>query len=363
MNDSCICSPCINVPLLQQRIEIDGEVQTCTACGRADRKVIPISDILEQIDTAFRNVIGLAGYNQFTGEQEGDDLSTMLYELADWSDEMVELIANALYEDEPNFNPFDGDEPFYDDQNTYIKLRDVHIPWLNGPADTWHRLKEHIRHEARFFSQSAVEHLHQIFDDLENANSWVDSSITRTIGPDTEITMLFRAREVAMDDAKAIIEILRAPASQLGAPPARKTRANRLNPAGIHALYGSLDPMTCLAELRLPIGSCAIVAQFAITRPLRILDLTNLSISCKEISPFDPDFEKAHEFSQFLNHLAAEISRPVLPNDTDLEYIATQAVAEYLAHHHSPRFDGILYNSAQERDGVNLVPVPPCMHG
>ncbi|MBF0155106.1 MAG: RES domain-containing protein [Magnetococcales bacterium] len=355
MNESTICAACIKDAFLQQRVINEGSIQPCSACGSENQKSIPITDLLEQIATAFKLHHGIGDYNQYLGEAEGDDLQTMLYEFAGWDDPVNELIAQALFGDEPGCDPRDGDSPFFSDDFTYIQLNSPYYQQWRGPIDSWHEFKQHIKHEARFFSKTSTEQLHRVFDDLEIVHKWINASIIRTIGPGTEIDSVFRAREVDFRNEKAIVDLLRDPANQLGAPPARVARANRLNPAGIVAFYGSMDTMTCLAELRLPTGSSVIIGRFTITRPLRILDLMNLSHTIKSLSPFDPEFQKAQEFSTFLNHFALEISRPILPSNTDLEYIATQAVAEYLAHHHSPRFDGILYNSAQERDGGNLV--------
>ena len=45
-----------------------------------------------------------------------------------------------------------------------------------------------------------------------------------------------------------------------------------------------------------------------------------------------------------------------MPQDETLEYVATQVVAEYLAHKASPRIDGIIFSSAQAGGvGHNLV--------
>jgi RES domain-containing protein len=64
----------------------------------------------------------------------------------------------------------------------------------------------------------------------------------------------------------------------MGAPPSKKARAGRMNPAGISYLYLAFEQETALAEV---IGSppcTAIIAQFQTLHELRILDLTKLPV-------------------------------------------------------------------------------------
>ena len=49
----------------------------------------------------------------------------------------------------------------------------------------------------------------------------------------------------------------------------------------------------------------------------------------------------------FLRWLVRAISKPVMPQDEAFEYLATQAVAEYLANKVEPRLDGIVFMSSQ----------------
>jgi hypothetical protein len=44
-----------------------------------------------------------------------------------------------------------------------------------------------------------------------------------------------------------------------------------------------------------------------------------------------------------------------MPGDESLEYVTTQAVADYLATAYAPAIDGIVYRSAQVKNGKNVV--------
>jgi hypothetical protein len=134
-----------------------------------------------------------------------------------------------------------------------------------------------------------------------------------------------------------------------------------MNPAGILAFYGAFNLDTCIAELRPSVGSVVIGARFEITKPLCVLDTSLFEAPPKKTNIF------AHEYIQrtaqwhFMTQFMREISQPVSPADEHLDYIPTQAVAEYLLHHYefrlhdtSRKIDAIIYRSAQNSGGKNI---------
>jgi len=56
---------------------------------------------------------------------------------------------------------------------------------------------------------------------------------------------------------------------------------------------------------------------------------------------------KRLEQTMFLRNLSHRITIPVMPDDESLEYLATQAIADFLASENSPPLDGILFPSVQ----------------
>ena len=66
-----------------------------------------------------------------------------------------------------------------------------------------------------------------------------------------------------------------------------------------------------------------------------------------EGSHFDPDYAVHEGRGAFLRRLVREISQSVQPQDEEFEYLATQAVAEYMANKVDPLLDGILFRSTQ----------------
>jgi hypothetical protein len=129
-----------------------------------------------------------------------------------------------------------------------------------------------------------------------------------------------------------------------------------MNARGISVFYGANDPKTAIAEVRPPVGSQVAVAQFEIIRKLRLLDLTALRDVRVAGSIFDVGLAACLERAQFLRSLSGRIARPVMPDDEPFEYLATQAIADFLATESSVPIDGIVFPSAQVAgDVLNVV--------
>ena len=129
-----------------------------------------------------------------------------------------------------------------------------------------------------------------------------------------------------------------------------------MNQKGIPVFYGALDETTCVTEVRPPVGSQVVIGKFNLLRPVRLLDLGVLSKVYVDVSYFDPSYSVLHGRASFIRSLVNEISRPIMPQDADREYLPTQFVASYLARKVAPNFDGIIFPSSQtEEDGQNVV--------
>ena len=128
-----------------------------------------------------------------------------------------------------------------------------------------------------------------------------------------------------------------------------------MNAVGISVFYGATSVTAALSEVRPPVGSRVAVAKFDIVSPLRLLDLTALEDVKDSGSIFDPTLKRRLERVAFLRSLSQRITRSVMPDDQAFDYLATQAVADFLATENDPRLDGIVFRSAQAKDGRNVV--------
>jgi hypothetical protein len=143
------------------------------------------------------------------------------------------------------------------------------------------------------------------------------------------------------------------------APPEKAIYPNRMSPAGIPMFYGALDEVTAAVETYDPQENknChLVVARFRNTRPLKLLNLTNLP-------PVPSIFDEQQWYEQprlaFLRAFEEDITKPVeRSTESHLEYVPTQVVTEYVRHRlrtpQGDRLDGILYRSSRQL-GSNAV--------
>jgi hypothetical protein len=86
------------------------------------------------------------------------------------------------------------------------------------------------------------------------------------------------------------------------------------------------------------------------------LDLTALSTVSEGGSIFDAGLASRMERAMFLRSLSQRLTRPVMPDDQDFDYLPTQAIADFLATQNQPRIDGIMFPSVQVAgDALNVV--------
>jgi hypothetical protein len=124
-----------------------------------------------------------------------------------------------------------------------------------------------------------------------------------------------------------------------------------MNAHGISVFYGANDPMVTLAEIRPPVGSRVVVGRFELVRPVRLLDVEALRSVYVTGSIFDRDYIHRLERGKFLKCLSRRIVKPVMPDDQPFDYLATQAIADFLATDAKPPLDGIIYPSVQGKKG------------
>jgi hypothetical protein len=218
----------------------------------------------------------------------------------------------------------------------------------------WRSFQNSLKTEARFFSRTAASHLTSIFDGIGELQTRGGRPLVVDAGPGTDFQTLYRARVFLSDDK--LEAALGRPDIHLGSPPARLAEAGRLNAHGISIFCGASSQKAAIAEVRPPVGSQVAVAQFEIIRKLRLLDLTALGDISVTGSMSDFGLAGRKEDAMFLRSLSGLIARPVMPDDEPFEYLATQAIADFLATETSVSIDGIIFPSEQAAgDGLNVV--------
>ena len=222
-----------------------------------------------------------------------------------------------------------------------------------GFIRAWEDFERTVRTEARFFNGRAASHLESIFHQIDHLMTRSGTPFILKVGRGARLKRLYRARVFQADSA--LKDALARPDTELGPPPPQHASAGRMNPQGIAVFYGATSAKTALAEVRPPVGSKVAITMFEVIQPLRLLDLAALGEVVDEGSVFDPSWAKRLERVAFLRTLEERMTQAVMPNDEALDYVATQAICDFLAFTNTPPFDGIIYKSAQVARGRNVV--------
>jgi hypothetical protein len=281
--------------------------------------------------------------------RRGVQVGELISELAG-VDERISEAVRALLSDRYRYRATkDGEEDPYDHEAHYEDIG----PYDGEYRSTWEALCQNVRWRSRFLSETVKGSLDHIFGNLTSLRTIGRRGVLRNLTPRRKNGFLYRAR-VAFSE-RELKEILADPHRQLGPPPPIRARAGRMNAGGISVFYGATDIHTCVAEVRPPVGSRVIVGRFALVRPIRLLDLDALKDVYVDGSHFDPSYQTRRDHAKFLERLVRTISRPVLPEKEDFEYLPTQVVSEYLSNI-QPQVDGIVFRSAQRGGkGRNVV--------
>jgi len=337
-----ICRRCIHDEDLRNILEHKAIMAKCNYCGKKGL-AIEMNDIAEVIDPYLRKYCCLGEeVPRFDGDddnveyvREGDDLIYFLQEELGMDQDPVDDLIKILQSIDPA-DPRDGGEEFYDKwepyQRNYVSSREYH--------ENWKEFADGIKHGRRFFDEVAKIRLERI---LGKPGSQVALELPFIeLGRGKQVQAVYRARRA--DSESEAEKFLKNPRKELRPPESDKAISGRMNPAGIAVFYGALTEETAIVEVRPFVGSLVVVGRFNLKRKLRLLNLAMIG-SGYTGSIFNPEYENRAARLHFLQSFHALIVKPVQPCEELLEYLPTQAVAEYVSN--ILGFDGILYASAQ----------------
>lgn len=355
-----LCHQCIGEPYLKNEVLSKGHHAQCSYCHQI-AKSYGLDDIADHIETAFeqhyRRTSDQPTYWQqsllsdresdYEWERDGEPIVWAIANAADIPEEAAQDIQAILEDRHSDFDTSAmGEETEFCSNSHYEERETTDHVW----QQEWLNFEASLKSEARFFNQIALTHLTSIFDEIDKVSTINGRPLIIDVGPSTKLTEVYRARIFQSDDM--LKEALCRPDEHLGPPPPPLARAGRMNSFGISVFYGASNPDTAIAEVRPPVGSKVAVARFDIIRPLRLLDLTALENVIEKGSIFDPSWAPRLERATFLRSLCQRITKPVMPDDEALEYLPTQAIADFLATKNKPTLDGIYFPSAQAAAGA-----------
>jgi hypothetical protein len=359
-----LCHHCVGEAYLSAEIRAQGKRRKCSYCART-AKAYRICEVASRIEAAFdqhysrtfdqptswQYTLLSDKESNYDWERDGEPVVWAIMNAADMPEDAAKDVQRIL---EDQYGDFDsavvGEETEFSADSYYEEKGTSDQAW----QDEWRSFERSLQTEARFFSQTAAKHLASVFDGIEAMRTRDGRSLVVDAGPGTGFGSVYRARVFQSYDK--LEAALCRPDLHLGSPPPSLASAGRMNARGISVFYGANDPKVAIAEVRPPVGSQVAVARFEIIRPLRLLDLTALSAVSVSGSVFDPQFIGRLERATFLRSLSQRITRPVMPDDEAFDYLATQAVADFLATEAGAPLDGILFPSVQAAgNALNVV--------
>ena len=365
LEDNQVCSDCIGENHLKNLvIQLSDADKQCVYCGN-DGPTISLRDLADLVEEAFERHFlrtepepdpieyGMMHNKELnhTWERDGQPIVDAIMGAAEISCKISEDIQELL--EEKHFDrdkKIMGEEGEFSTESYYTDITPRYHEWQTE----WELFKRTIKTEARFFNKIGVTQLSDLFDTIDEMRTHREKPLIIKTGPDADCIPLYRAR-VFQNDERLKVAIKR-PDKELGAPPSEYANSGRMNANGVSVFYGATSIETALAEVRPPVGSKVVVAQFKIIRPIQLLNLTELKEVYETGSIFDPNYAYRLGRKMFLSELSEWIARPVMPDDQEMEYLPTQAIADFLATRGKVPIDGILFRSAQvNNNGLNVV--------
>jgi len=359
--DSRLCHRCVGEKTLKSTIKKIGTMADCSFC-RKRVKTISLDQAAEIFDKVFdQNFVRtedeptgmeytMSKESDYQWERSGEDIVELLQEVGHIEPEVAESIRQLLED-----KHFDFDEAAMGEEGDFApdsRYTDRKVESDEFHSE-WRSFEESLKTKSRYFSKRATLTLLTLFNGIHRSTTAGNRPVILTAGPETSITSLFRAR--VFQDEEKLVRALERPDQEIGPPPPAAAVAGRMNARGISTFYGATDREVALSEVRPFVGSRVVTAKFDLLRPISLLDLEALSEVSASGSLFDDNHRYQMAKANFLQSLSQKMTAPVLPDAEIFEYLPTQVIAEYLASQVKPELDGILYPSAQTRNGKNNV--------
>ncbi|WP_415287909.1 RES domain-containing protein [Brevundimonas sp. S1H14] len=350
-----LCCACVGEAYLSEAIASVGETRTCAYCDTSGPTLL-IEEVADHVERAFeehfvRTADSADGWqitllndreSEYVWEREGEPTAQVIMNAADIPEEAADDIQEVLSGRHAAVgSDYVGEEDEFDAEVHYEERDASDAAW----QVTWSEFETGLKRQARYFSREALAILASIFDGLGTLQTRDGRDIIVTAGPGQPIARLFRGR--AFQAEAKLHEAMGRPDLHLGPPPMALATPGRMNALGVSVFYGASEARAAVAEVQPPVGAWVLVGQFEIIRPLRLLDLTTLAAVAASGSVFDPGTAERMSRAMFLASLSTRIARPVMPDDEPFDYLATQAIADYLATDPDLDLDGIIFPSVQ----------------
>jgi len=308
------CSACFKNNEVQTNIVSISQFKgDCNYCGATNLQVIDAREIVE----FFQPVINLYEVSDI-GDKLLPEILQTEWEIFNINTQTATKLLKDMFAEVKSVNPDIFNLPVINKTHNHIITE--------GLIKQWDELKVEIVKKNRFFLENVID-----LDSLEKYLN--DKSKTYKTGE-----LFYRGRRSRKEGY---------PLTELGKPPVEKSTAGRANPQGIPYLYLSTDEKTTLYEARASYFDYVTIGTFRLQHEIKIVKLRTVEI----FSPFEEEIFNKLVYQPFLQSLERDLSKPLRRFDSDLDYLPTQYLCEFIKH---IGFDGVEYGSAMNRSGVNL---------
>ncbi len=200
-------------------------------------------------------------------------------------------------------------------------------------AEEWELLKDELIHRNRFFPKSSI--YGEIFSkkDLGKEAILFSAVLDQLTSTRNEGDIFYRARVSSVPLERHL----------MGKPPGTVVTAGRANPAGIAYLYLAENVNTCLHEVRPSKWAKVYVSRVIVQKPIKLIDLRKPKTKVSILKFEEHQIESVLKHLNLLELFSSDLSKPVQPDKSHLDYVPTQFLCEYLSV--VGDFDGLIFNS------------------
>lgn len=312
------CTECFCDTQIRAMITANNQIGECSFCGSKNVSIYPV-DKQTDLSDLISEVVGM--YEEF---DDGEPLFQLL--INDWTifnkalpraNALVSAFCAVIFGDCGSIHNIKARIPRSATENYGI---------FGG--HTWEEFSTAIKRKNRF---------HNAFFRADQFATFLTYATKKYL----KGTILFRAR--IWPDNKGL------DVGEMGAPPLGRRKAGRVNPEGIGVLYLTSDEKTALSEVRASAFDFVSIGRFRLLKDINIVNISGLS----NISPalYSSGLESLTANIKVFSDIAKEIAKPLRRNDSQLEYLPTQYITEFIK---SKGYTGVEFASTMGTGGHNI---------
>jgi len=308
-----VCSNCFSDPELRGFIQSSGKHGNCDICNSRESQTLELAELFD----FFQELL-----NNFQTSEAGSPLKSKIQE--NWNFFSSHQSANKILNEVLQY--INSDITSSNDLVQYTSE-------IVNNYSYWDELKEDLKWKRRFLPDL------EIIQDL----GW--DGFFNTQYELKHDTKLFRARVHHESEQKAY------KAEKMMCPEPKISKGGRANPSGIPCLYLSDNHETVLYEVRASYLDELSIGEFQLKKELEKVKIVDFT---EDTSLFQPSAVNETIKGRLLrDKISRELSKPMRRYDTDIEYIPTQFICEFIKVFTGA--SGIRFSSSLHPKGNNIV--------